>query len=116
MAESRPGSIELTELVKYDLRFIWEKLSDEEYDIEFLKKRGYTIKGTKVFAHTGAIISKDLGEAFRKLGFKPKILRPKNIFVTDKMEFVPHGAKVVEHFNRFFYVDGFITESIQDEN
>ncbi len=114
--QSRPGSIELTELVKYDLRFIWEKLTKEEYDIDFLKRRGYTIKGTKVFAHTGAIISKDLGEAFAKLGFKPKVLRPKHIFITDQAEFVPPEAKVVEHFNLLFYADEYYEEVKNDES
>ena len=116
MAESRPGSIELTELIKYDLRFIWERLTKEVYNIDFLKKRGYTIKGTKVFAHSGAIISQDLGEAFIKLGFKPDIYRPKHIFVTDKVEFIPEEAKVVEHFNRFFYADDYVKEVEIDED
>lgn len=116
MAESRAGSVELTELVKYDLRFIWEKLSQEEYDIEFLKKRGYTIKGSKVFAHTGAIISRDLGDAFRKLGFRPKVLRPKHIFVTEDISFVPAEAKLIEHFNRFFYADEYEEEKEETDD
>lgn len=105
MATARTGAIEVTEFITENVPSIYEELSNSVYDLDLLKKKGYTVKNGKVFAHAGTLLAESVEQAFAKLGLKPRTLRPGKIYLTDSRRIITNKDKSVEVNGLHFFTD-----------
>lgn len=111
---ARTGSIDVTDFVNEYVPQVEEELKSVVYDLDLLRKKGYTVKNGKVFAHAGALLADTLGEAFTKLGLKPKMLRPGRIFLTADRRILTNQDKVAEIGGLLFFTDSLSVEEEQE--
>lgn len=107
---ARTGAIDLTEFIVEHVPHVYEELSSLAYDLDLLKKKGYTVKNDKVFAHAGTLLAPSVGEAFAKLGLKPRTLRPGRIYVTDDRRNLNNQDRMVEISGLYFFTDSLAVE------
>ena len=72
---ARDGAIDVTEFISERVPEVVEELTNTVYDLDLLKKKGYTTKNGMVFAHAGNMIADSMEQAFAALGLKPRTLR-----------------------------------------
>ena len=107
---TREGCVNVTDFVVARLPMIREELSNTIYDLDVLKKSGYSVKGGKVFAHIGSKIADSLEEAFAILKLKPRVLRPVEIYLTDDRRNLTNKDRVAEIDGLFFFADNLSVE------
>lgn len=107
---ARTGAIDVTEFVSERVPEVVEELTNTVYDLDLLKKKGYTTKNGKVFAHAGNMYASTLEEAFAKLGLKPRMLRPGRIYLTADRRTLKNSDKAVEIDGLHFFTDTQIVE------
>lgn len=112
MAASNTNHIDVTDFVSEHAPFIIEELSNTVYDLDLLKKKGYTVKNGKVFAHAGNMIAPSLEDAFTNLKLKPRTLRPGRIYLTADRRTVSNKHKAVDISGLTFFTD---TLSVEEE-
>lgn len=103
-------AIDVTDFVMEHTPQVYEELSSLVYDLDLLKKQGYSVKNGKVFAHAGSILAPTVQEAFRKLEIKPRVLRPGRIYVTDDRRSFTNKEKSVEINGIYFFTDSLSVE------
>ena len=107
---ARTGAIDVTEFIMEKVPEVYEELSSTAYDLDLLKKKGYTVKNDKVFAHAGNLLAGSVGEAFVKLGMKPRTLRPGRIYVTADRRNLTNQDRAVEISGLHFFTDTLAVE------
>ena len=104
------GAIDVTEFISERVPEVVEELTNTVYDLDLLKKKGYTTKNGKVFAHAGNMIADNLEQAFATLGLKPRTLRPGRIYLTADRRNIKNSDKAVEIDGLHFFTDTQIVE------
>ena len=107
---TRTGAIEVTQFVGERVPFVIDELTNSVYDLDLLKKKGYTVKNGKVFAHAGNMIAPSLEEAFAVLGLRPRTLKPGKIYLTADRRIITNSDKAVEISGLYFFTDTFAVE------
>ena len=107
---TRTGAIEVTQFVGEHVPFVVDELTNSVYDLDLLKKKGYTVKNGKVFAHAGNMIAPSLEEAFATLGLRPRTLKPGKIYLTADRRIITNSDKAVEISGLYFFTDTFAVE------
>lgn len=102
--------IDVTDFVMDNIPRVYEELSNYVYDLDLLKKKGYSTKNGKVFAHAGSILAPTVREAFNKLGLKPRALRPGRIYMTDNRRNFTNKEKSIEISGLYFFTDSLSVE------
>lgn len=107
---ARDGAIDVTEFIMERVPEVYEELSSVVYDLDLLKKKGYTVKNDKVFAHAGTLLAESVGEAFAQLGLKSRTLRPGRIYLTASRRILTNQDRVVEFSGLYFFTDTLAVE------
>lgn len=107
---ARTGAIDVTEFVNEYVPQVAEELTSTVYDLDLLKKKGYTVKNGKVFAHAGNMIAASLEEAFANLGLRPRTLRPGRIYLAADRRIIANSDKAVEISGLHFFTDTLAVE------
>ena len=107
---ARTGAIDVTEFISERVPEVVEELTNTVYDLDLLKKKGYTVKNGKVFAHAGNMVAASLEEAFATLGLRPRTLRPGRIYLTADRRIVRNSDKAVEISGLHFFTDTLAVE------
>lgn len=107
---TREAATDVTEFVNEYVPHVAEELTSTVYDLDLLKKKGYTVKNGKVFAHAGNMVAASLEEAFATLGLRPRTLRPGRIYLTADRRIVRNSDKAVEISGLTFFTDTLAVE------
>lgn len=107
---ARTGAIDVTEFISERVPEAVEELTSTVYDLDLLKKKGYTVKNGKVFAHAGNMVAASLEEAFATLGLRPRTLRPGRIYLTADRRIIRNSDKAVEISGLTFFTDTLAVE------
>lgn len=107
---ARTGAIDATDFISKRAPEVLEELTNTVYDLDVLKKKGYTVKKGKVFAHAGNMVANSLEQAFALLGLEPRMLRPGRIYATDDRRIIKDSDKSVEVDGLYFFTDTFSVE------
>lgn len=107
---ARTGAIDVTEFVTEYVPQVVEELKSSVYDLDILKKKGYTIKNGKVFAHAGNLVADNMEKAFAALRLKPRTLVPGRIYLTADRRIITNQDRAVQIGGLHFFTDSLSVE------
>lgn len=112
---TREAAIDVTDFVSEHVPQVISELTNVVYDLDLLKKKGYTVKNGKVFAHAGNLVAETLEQAFSDLGLKSRMLRPGRIYLTADRRILRNTDKAIEISGLTFFTDTFSVEEQEEE-